>query len=57
MVDQDQVVLRDCSDTAILLYLIYMAQNLSLAWLQAFAIFLIEIPIGKMFDLTDLRTS
>ena len=39
MEDQDQAVLYDCSDIAVLLYLVCMARNLSLAWLQAFAMF------------------
>ncbi len=37
MANQDLVVLCGCLDIAILLYLVYMAQTLSLAWLQAFA--------------------
>jgi hypothetical protein len=39
MEDRDQVVLRDYLVIAISLYLVYMAQSLSLAWLQAFAMF------------------
>jgi hypothetical protein len=38
--DQDPVVLCDCLDIAILLYLVYMARTLSSAWLQAFAMLL-----------------
>jgi hypothetical protein len=39
MEDQHQVVLHDYLDTAKLLYPVYMAQSLSLASFQAFAMF------------------